>query len=319
MYRKILSWALIVMGTLFLVLSIVGIGVIWIYRVPITNQALARLGQVDTELAQAQSALDNGQGELQRTLRIVEAAEKSLAALKDQMAQAKQLTDEVNGTLNSKLIPGLQATRDKIDQLRSTLQELRDSLKSLNSVPFLNLNLPGDEFLGGIISDVDSLDKEIASVQQLTQKASTFVGDASYLMGGNLSDTRVRIQKLLDTVTQYDKKVAGWHAQVRSLTSATPRWINKAAAGLTLFLLWFGISQFGLVLHGLALRQGDDPFIVLRRLKGGNDYDAVRRLSAHKASTKVASLREPAKPFPGGGSEVLLWGPKCSCVTRRLP
>ena len=274
MYRKILSWALIVMGTLFLVLSIIGIGVIWIYRVPITNQALARLGQVDTELTQAQSALDNGQGELQRTLRIVEAAEKSLAALKDQMAQAKQLTDEVNGTLNSKLIPGLQATRDKIDQLRSTLQELRDSLKSLNSVPFLNLNLPGDEFLGGIISDVDSLDKEIASVQQLTQKASTFVGDASYLMGGNLSDTRVRIQKLLDTVTQYDKKVAGWHAQVRSLISATPRWINKAAAGLTLFLLWFGISQFGLVLHGLALRQGDDPFIVLRRLKGGNDYDA---------------------------------------------
>jgi hypothetical protein len=273
MNRKILSWALIVMGTLFLILSIVGIGAIWIYRVPLTNQALGRLGQVDTELTQAQSALDNGKSELERTLRIVEAAEKSLAALKDQMVQAKQLTDQVNGTLSSKLIPGLQSTRDKIDQLRSTLQKLRDSLKSLNSVPFLNLNLPGDDFLAGIISDVDSLDNEIASVQQLTQKASTFVGDASYLMGGDLSDTKLSIQKLLDTVTEYDKKVAGWHAEVRSLISSTPRWINQAAVGLTLFLIWFGISQFGLVLHGLALRQGDDPFMVLRRLKSGRDYD----------------------------------------------
>ncbi len=274
MYSKILSWALIILGSLFLVLSIVGIGAIWIYRVPLTNQALARLEQVDTELIQAQSALDNGKNELQRTLRIVEAAEKGLAALKDQMAQAKQLTDQVNGALNSRLIPGLQGTRDKIDQLRGTLQKLRDSLKSLNSVPFLNLNLPGDEFLAGIISDVDSLDQEIASVQQLTQKASTFAGDTSYLMGGNLSDTKVRIQKLLDTVTEYDKKVGGWHAQVRSLIASVPRWINEAAIGLTLFLLWFGISQFGLILHGLALRQGDDPYVVLRRPRSHEDFDA---------------------------------------------
>lgn len=274
MYSKTLSWALIILGTLFLVLSVIGIAAIWISRVPLTNRALAQLGEVDTELTQAQSALDNGKSELQRTLRIVDDAQKGLAALKDQMAQAKKLTDQVNGTLDSKLIPGLQSTRDKIDQLRGTLQKLRDSLKSLNSVPFLNLNLPGDDFLAGLIADVDSLDKEIAGVQQLTQKASTLTGDASYLMGADLSDTRVRIQKLLDTVTQYDTKIAGWHAQVRGLISSTPRWINETAIGLTLFLLWFGISQFGLLLHGLALRQGDDPYVVLRRLRSRPDFDS---------------------------------------------
>jgi len=274
MYRKILSWALIILGTLFLLLSVIGIGAIWFYRVPLTNQVISRLEQVDTELTQAQTALDNGKSELQRTLRIVDAADKSLSAMKQQMADAKSLTDQVNGTLNDKLIPGLQATRDKVDQLRGTLQNLRDSLKALNSVPFLDLNLPGDQFLADIISGVDSLDKEIASAQQLTQKASTFVGDTSYFLGGDLSDTKNRIQKLLDTVTEYDQKVAGWHAEVRSLIVSAPRWINEAAVGLTLFLLWFGISQFGLILHGLALRQGKDPFIVLRRLRSHRDFDA---------------------------------------------
>src|SRR5512143_1136860 len=122
MYRKILSWALILIGSLFLILSIAGIAAIWIYRVPARDQALSRLEQVDKELTQAQTALDNGKAELERTLRIVEAAEKSLASLKAQLSDAKSLTDQVNGTLNSKIIPGLQSTRDKIDQLRTTLQ-----------------------------------------------------------------------------------------------------------------------------------------------------------------------------------------------------
>jgi hypothetical protein len=274
MYRKILSWALIVLGTLFLVLSIIGIGAIWFYRVPLTNRAVAQLQEIDTELTQAQSALSNGKDELERTLRIVDAAEKSLASLKDQLVEAKILTDAANGTVNSKLMPGLQVTRDKISQLRGTLQALRESLKNLNAVPFLNLNLPGDDFLAGLIKDVDNLDSEILAVQQLTQKASTFMNDASYLMGGNFGDTRQRIQKLLVTVTEYDKKVGDWHAQVRGLINSTPRWINESAVGLTLFLLWFGISQFGLVLHGLALRQGADIFLPVRRLRERREVEA---------------------------------------------
>ncbi len=274
MYRRIFSWVIIVLGTLFLILSVAGIGAIWIYRTALTNQALSRLGQVDTELTQAQTALDNGKTELQRTLRIVDDAQKGLSVLKQQMAAAKQLTDQVNGTLNGSLLPGLQGLRSKIDQLRGMLQDLRNSLKTLNSIPFLNLKLPGDQFLAGLISDVDGLDKQIASVIQLTQKASTFVGDTGYLLGGNLTDTRVRIQNLLNVVTEYDQKVTGWHAQVRSVIASTPRWINEAAVGLTFFLLWFGISQFGLILHGLALRQGLDPFAVLRRSNRHRDYDA---------------------------------------------
>src|SRR5262245_27562244 len=122
MYRKIISRALIGLGTLFLLLSVIGIGAIWFYRVPLTNQAISRLEGIDTELTQAQAALDNGKSELQRTLRIVDAADKSLSAMKAQMAAAKSLTDQVNVTLNDKLIPGLKETRDKVDQLRTTLQ-----------------------------------------------------------------------------------------------------------------------------------------------------------------------------------------------------
>jgi chromosome segregation ATPase len=265
MYRKILSWAFLILGTLVLILSIAGIAAIWFYRVPARDQAISRLKAVDSEMTQAELALDNGKAELERTLRIVDAAEKSLAALKSQLTEAKILTDKANGTLNSNILPGLQSTRDKINQLRGTLQSLRDSLKQLNSVPFLNLNIPGDQFLADLIDSVDTLDQQIAAVVKLTEQASTFAGDASYLMGGDLSDTRQRVQTLLNTINEYDTKVKGWHTELRHVMDSVPRWINEAAIGLTVFLLWLGISQFGLILHGLALREGADILAPLKR------------------------------------------------------
>ena len=45
----------------------------------------------------------------------------------------------------------------------------------------------------------------------------------------------------------------------------TPKWIDQASIILTIFLLWFGLSQFGLVLHGLSIQRGGDPLAVLRR------------------------------------------------------
>src|SRR5512146_133254 len=271
-YSNVISSILIFLGSLFVILSIAGIIAIWVYRGPLLDQANTRLNQVDSELTQAHTALTNGKDELQRTLRIVDAADKGLSAMKQQMTTARQLTDQINGTVNQSLIPGLQGVRDKVNFLRGTLENLRNSLKTLNSLPFLNLNLPGDQFLAGLIGDVDNLDKQIASVQKLAQQASTFVGDTDYLLGGNLTDTKVRIQNLLNTVTLYDAKVGGWQAQERSIRDSAPRWINESAVGLTLFLIWFGISQFGLVLHGLAMRQGYDPLAVLRRNRK-RDYD----------------------------------------------
>jgi hypothetical protein len=270
-YRKIISWILIVMGSLLLGLSVIGIGVIWIYRVPWTNQAVARLQEVDKQLADAQAALHSGREELQRTLRIIEAAEKSLSSLKEELVQAKILTDEVNGTLNTQLLPGLQATRDQIGQLNGTLQGLRDSLQVLNDLPFVNLDLPGDQFLSDMQSGVDDLDKQVGTAQDLIKKASTFVSDTSYLMGGDLGDTKKRIQELLDTVTEYDEKLGGWHEQLRGTIASVPRWINQAAVGLTLFLLWFSLSQFGLILHGLALQQGYHPLAALRLAQDEQD------------------------------------------------
>jgi hypothetical protein len=104
-------------------------------------------------------------------------------------------------------------------------------------------------------------------VEDIAEQASTFLSDTSYLMGGDLQETRDNIQELQAVITEYEDKISTWRGQLMTLKVGFPGWIDRASAILTVFLLWFGFSQFGLLLHGLVSWQGGDALAVLRRKK----------------------------------------------------
>lgn len=265
MARKIFSGILIALSSVLLLLSVVGIGAAWYYNEPVTKESVARLGEIEMELARTQTALQDARAELERTLRIVDSAEQTLKNLSDELAQAKKLFDEFDKTLGDKLIPGLENSRARLNSLRGTLEDLRTGLEGLNSLPFVNLNLPGDEVLANLIETVDSVNTQLERMKGLADRASTFTEDISFLMGGDFSETRQRLETFVQVVNEYEQKVDGWHSQVVTWIAVLPGWIDRASAILTIFLLWFGFSQFGLLLHGLVLWHGEDPLVVLRR------------------------------------------------------
>lgn len=264
MTRKILIGALIVLSSTFLILSILGIALAWVYNEPVTREASSRLQEVDSQLTQIQSDLRNAKAEVERALRIIQSAEDALASLTQKTTDAKTLLEDVNATLDDKLIPGLEATRTNITEVRNTLEDLRATLKQINELPFVNLSIPGDELLLSIIDQVDVLDGEIVNVQDLAQRASTFISDTSYLLGGDFNETKQKLEDLVLVLAEYDQKVTDWRGQIADILESAPRWIDNASLSLTLGLLWFGFSQFGLILHGLGMRRGIDPLDVLR-------------------------------------------------------
>jgi F0F1-type ATP synthase membrane subunit b/b' len=264
MARKILIGTLIVLSSAFLVLSILGIALAWVYNGPLTKESTSRLQAVDSQLAQIQTDLGSAKAEVERALRIIQSAEDALVSLTQQTKDAKALLEDVNATLDDKLIPGLKATRTNISEVRNTLEDLRATLKQINELPFINLNIPGDELLLSIITQVDSLDGEIVNIQDLAQRASTFMSDTSYLLGGDFTETKQKLKDLVHVLTDYDQKITGWRGQIATIIKSVPRWIDNASISLTVVLLWFGFSQFGLILHGLGMKRGIDPLDVLR-------------------------------------------------------
>lgn len=265
MARKILTGSLIALSSILLVLSIAGIVAVWIVKAPLAQKATSQIQAVDNDLKGAQSAIQNAKLELERTLRLVDAAETSLTSLKDDFSQVKALLDSTNGMLEDQVLPGLNASRGKIDDAKTTLKDLQGSLAKINSLPYLDLNIPGEVLLGELIASADSLDTQIGRVEDSIQAASTFTSDASYLMGGDFTETKTSLQNFLSMVTEYDQKLTDGRAKLAGLLESLPGWITAAAILLTVFLLWFGFSQLSLILFGLNLWQGSDPLEILRK------------------------------------------------------
>lgn len=265
MARKIFSGILIVLSVLFLVLSIAGLGALWTYNEKLTREVTGQLREIDIELSQAEAALVSSEKELERALRIVDAAQTALSKLTKQSESAESLFDSIQSTLDDRLLPELKTTRNRIESARATLENLQSILASVGSfAPGIDLNVP-DKLLTDLISSTRSLDTEIANVEALATQASMFVSDTSYLLGGDLTETQDSLQNFLSTIQGYETKVVRWREQDQQLIENMPKWIDQASILLTIFLLWFAFSQFGLFLHGLSLRAGGDPLLVLRR------------------------------------------------------
>jgi F0F1-type ATP synthase membrane subunit b/b' len=267
MARKILAWILIILGSLFLVLSIAGIFAIWIYNEPLTQRVTAQLSDIDNQLAQAQTTLQSSEQELARALRIVDASQAALEKLTQQTSSAASLFDNIQGSLDDRLLPELKTTRTRIESARTSLESLQSVLTGVsNFIPGLDLSAPG-KVVSDLIASTKSLDTEIANVETMAQQASTFVSDTSFLLGGDLSRTRESLKNFLTAIQDYEKKVADWRQQAADLKTNAPTWIDQASIVLTIFLLWFGVSQFGILLHGLNMVRGADPFLGLKRTK----------------------------------------------------
>ena len=87
------------------------------------------------------------------------------------------------------------------------------------------------------------------------------------LLGGDLTQTRDSLQTFLTAIQEYQQKVTLWRDQAADIAESAPTWIDQASIALTIFLLWFGLSQFGILLHGLNTLRGADPLFGLRRTK----------------------------------------------------
>lgn len=265
MIRRIFAGLLILLSAILLVASIVGIGAIWYYNEPLTREVRGELKQIDLELAQAEATLKSSKTELERALRIVDSTQEALEKLTEQSESAESLFDRIQGSLDDSLLPELRTTRTRIEEARATLENLQTVLTGISSfIPGVDLNLP-DEMLADLIASARSLDAEIANMEVMATQASTFVSDTSYLLGGDLTQTRESLQIFLNAIENYETKVTRWREQGTYVLDNAPKWIDQASIILTVFLIWFGLSQFSMLLHGVAMQRGADPLLALRR------------------------------------------------------
>ena len=270
MVRRIFADILVLLSAIFLVVSLVGIGAIWYYNERLTREVTGRLTEIDAELALADATLKSSEEELERALRIVDATEETLQQLAQQTGTAENILETIQSTLDDRLLPELETTRGRLVEARTSLQTLQSVVAGIKTlVPGVDLIVPGS-LIGDLIDSAESIDAEIANMQALATQASTFVGDTSFILGGDLTETRESLESFLASIQDYEVKVVRWREQVDRALERAPRWIDQASVILTFFLLWFAFSQWALLVNGIVMHRGERAFVVVRHVPPHN-------------------------------------------------
>lgn len=257
MARKIFSRILIIVSAVFFILSVLGIFAAWIYNEPLTRDALEQLNELDAELQAGESTLKSAEMELERSLRILDASEKALSQFTQNDPEA--FFENVQTTLDDELVPELETAKERLIAARDTLENLRGLLNTLKLIPFIQVPIP-DQTLTDLIDSADALEAEIGDVSDLAEQASVLLDSASELFSGDFDETRLSLEGFLADVDEYQQKVRGWREQVTDVKTNLPLWIDLGSLLLTIFLLWFGLSQVSLLLHGRAILRGETPW-----------------------------------------------------------
>lgn len=143
---------------------------------------------------------------------MVGATEKVLEKLAEQSTSAENLLDGIQSTLDGKLPPELKTTRERINAARSTLENLQSVLAGISSfIPGVDLSAL-DKIVTDLIASADSLDAGVANAEAVAKQASTFVSDTSYLLDGDLTETRNSLENFLAAIREYQQKVTDWRA-----------------------------------------------------------------------------------------------------------
>ena len=264
MNRKFIGGVLIGLSSVMFAVGLVITLLAWVYNEPLTKELVGKLTEVDSELAQVETTLKTSKIEIERTLGILDATEEAINKFTSNDPEA--FFENVQSTLGEGLVPELETARERLVSAEDTLEELRVTIFGLNALPFVNINVP-DKTLTDLIDSADALQEQIGGVTELAEQASTMLADASYLLGGDFTDTRSSLEYFLSEIDTYQAKIVDWRKQASDLIESTPRWIDNTSIGLTVFMLWFCFSQIGLLLHGVSLRQGNNPLDTLKKAK----------------------------------------------------
>ncbi|MCX8025824.1 MAG: hypothetical protein N3A60_11545, partial [Thermanaerothrix sp.] len=135
------------------------------------------------------------------------------------------------------------------------------------SIPFFpgkpyNPETPLHQALGEVATSLDGLNTSLTTMEtSLAQTGSNLglIESEVKRMQEDIQRIRESLQEARDVVKQYQDTTARLLERLRWLEANLPRLTTLAAIGLTIFLVWLGFNQVGVLLQGLVFLRTAPP------------------------------------------------------------
>jgi methyl-accepting chemotaxis protein len=256
---RILAVIVMVISILVLVLSLAGVVGTWIVRgglagdlERVATAAEARATIVKGRLDRVDTVLTRAQDQLARV-------EQDVQAFGSDLDQNRPLLAAISDKLGLELGPLFDSVREIMTTVREAVAAINSAAEAINAIPFVSVPVPSMEKADKLSQDVESLRTQVRDLRAaIDAKRSEIIGGAVSVITTPTAQIGSILGEMQATVSVYSQEVGALQERLSNFAASIERWLTWLAVILTLILLWFALSQAGLLVLGWRLYSGRD-------------------------------------------------------------
>jgi methyl-accepting chemotaxis protein len=265
---KVIGIVLLVTAITGILFSLVGITQIWLFKKPLTQQVLTKVGSFIYVLDTTSQGLTLLSQALDTAVDSATTLETTMQVLSSTIIDSAHWFDTASELSGKDLPEVVISLQNSLRSAQASAKLVDDTLTIFSTIPFFpaeryNPQVPLSAALGQAADSLSSLPDTLKGVTDDLKDAGKNL-DTIKTQSSNVADQVKRIKESLtsaqEVVAKYKIIVADLQPSLTSLQSRLPYWITLAAWGLTAILAWLGFAQIGLVMQSLTLLGVNLPY-----------------------------------------------------------
>lgn len=256
--KKILLYVGMILAVVTLVLAAAGIIGAWYYNTPVTETVLSILVPVTNTLQRVETIAGETVTALEDVSTGLVEAQRRVEEIGADVNEANLAVEAISTLVGEDIRPKIDQIRKSYRSVYDTLAAIQEVVRAVNALPFLDLELPGDEELEQARTGMEDIGAEVQALNtKLTDRKAEIVGgaveqvnDPLDRLGTNVTETKVKIAGIETSAKESKENLLYVQENVAS-------WIDLASIAMTLVLIWIIISQVAVFLLCREYLQGE--------------------------------------------------------------
>lgn len=251
--RRIFGLIAMALSLALFIANLAGIVGVWAARGPLTENVVTWLGRAEPVLEVADNAFVRVNSELARARVFVNRVETDVTELGEDVINNRRILTVISNTVGGQLGQTIFRVGETINAVGEVVVAVNTTVEAVNALPFVSVP-PLPQEVVAVAEGVTQIRNE---VKALEDRINTFKANVVSSVVTEVTDRTTRIDGLLSQVetrtTLIEQRIKFARQAVAVAKAEAPRWILLGAIGVTLFLLWFALSQAVMFFYAWSL------------------------------------------------------------------
>jgi uncharacterized coiled-coil protein SlyX len=181
--------------------------------------------------------------------------------LGDNVEENRLILNLISKALGEELGPVVETTGEVVRTAEAAATTIQNGLEIADALPFISLGADQLETtriarMATRVADLSTTIGELdASVQERRSEAAEEIVSR---ITSRTSEISAFLDEIQAEVDGYQAQMSDLQERVALLKARIPLWIDVSSIAITLFLLWLGLSQISVFIHGWSFLTGQD-------------------------------------------------------------